>query len=123
MDVLAAGARTSRLGQTDVLAKILQTAADYVAAIRARDEIRSQTLAEGVETIRKALTRRMDELPADLACEVPAADDEMDILRQVAAIMNASLATGRPACDLIMIRGRQHAPDALPVPFRSPCPS
>ena len=92
MDVLAAGARTTRLGQTEVLAKILQTAADYVAAIRARDEIRSQTLAEGVETIRKALTRRMDELPADLACEIPAVDDEMDILRQVAAIMNASLA-------------------------------
>ena len=91
MDVLAAGARTSRLGQTDVLAKILRTAAEYVAAIRARDEIRSQTLAEGVETIRKALTRRRDELPADLAC-VSAVDDEMDILRQVAAIMNASLA-------------------------------
>ena len=88
MDVLAAGARTSRLGQSDVLAKILQTAAEYVAAIRARDEIRSQTLAEGVETIRAALVRRVDEVSADAPSEDSGLDDEMELLRQVAAIMN-----------------------------------
>ena len=79
MDVLAGAARTS---QATLLAEIFHAAAEFVSAIRARDEIRAQALAEGVETIRAALAAGVD------ASENSGLDDEMELLRQVAAIMN-----------------------------------
>ena len=88
MDILAPTARMTRLDQTGVLAEIFRTAAEYVAATRAQDEVRAHAVADGVDTIRAALTRWTDEVPADSAA-VPTPDDEKELLRQVAAIMDA----------------------------------
>lgn len=89
MNIPSEQRRTSRPSETAVLAGIFRATADCIAAVRAQEEARTEALAGAVDAIRAALAGGVDEGSADVSPDNPVLDDEGDVLRLVAAIMNA----------------------------------
>ena len=89
MNIPSEQRRTSRPSETALLAGIFRATADCIAAVRAQEEARTEALAGAVDAIRAALTARVQEGSADVSPDNPVLDDDGDMLRLVAAIMNA----------------------------------